>query len=117
MDKVQLDFLKGLNCNTIMLPQSLWEVNFFPDYTWHFVVLTDDEIPFICSREELNGKGIYSTLKQSSFGEYFRNRLGLPNGSFITKDHLLEYGRTDVDFYKIDDETYSMDFSLSPTLR
>lgn len=112
MDKTTLDFLEGLNNNFIPLPSNLWDSNFFPDHTWHFVVSTDDNIIFFCSREKLNGKGIYSAQLQSSLGEYFRNRLGLPNSAFVTKDDLLRYGRTNVDFYKIDDETYLMDFSV-----
>ena len=47
----------------------------------------------------------------SLLGEYFRNRLGLPNGAFVTRQHLEDYGRIDVAFYKIDDENYLMDFS------
>jgi len=46
------------------------------------------------------------------FGEYFRNRLGLPNGAFGSKEDLLKYGRTDVAFYKLDDEQFFMDFSV-----
>jgi hypothetical protein len=34
--------------------------------------------------------------------EYFRNRLGLANGSFVTRQDLEHYGRTDVIFYKFD---------------
>jgi hypothetical protein len=51
-------------------------------------------------------------LKNSLLGEYFRNRLGLPNGAFVTKADLDRYGRTDVVFYKFDDEEYLMDFSI-----
>jgi hypothetical protein len=43
-------------------------------------------------------------------GEYFRHRLGLPSGALVTKEDLIRYGRTDVEFYKIDDETYYMNF-------
>jgi len=64
--------------------------------------------------KETNGEGIYSVRENFSLGEYFRNRLGLPSGAFVKKEYLLRYGRTDVDFYKIDDETYFMDFSVPP---
>lgn len=113
MDKITIDFLKGLNDNFIPLPSSHWGDNFFPDYTWHFVVSTDDDTVFFCSREKLNGKGIYSAQTELSFGEYFRHRLGIPSGHSVTKEHLLRYGRIDIDFYKIDEETYFMDFSTS----
>ena len=35
----------------------------------------------------------------------------LPSGQYVTEKDLLKYGRTDVSFTKIDDETYFMDFS------
>jgi len=41
------------------------------------------------------------------------NRLGIPSGHPVTKNDLHRYGRADIDFYKIDDETYFMDFSVS----
>ena len=44
-------------------------------------------------------------------GEYFRNRLDLANGAFITKADLERYGRTDVTFIKVDDEQYFMSFA------
>lgn len=45
-------------------------------------------------------------------GEYFRNRLGLANGAYVTAADLRSYGRTDVTFIKIDEEHYYMDFSI-----
>lgn len=42
-----------------------------------------------------------------------RNRLGLANGQYVTRQDLERYGRTDVDFYKIDEETFYMDFSVN----
>ena len=64
--------------------------------------------------------GFHPTLYYSSpletrnglLGEYFRHRLKLPYGSKVTKLDLLNYGRTDVAFCKIDDETFEMDFSV-----
>jgi hypothetical protein len=76
------------------------------------MVLTDDGKELICVRAQDNGKGLHTTLNNSLMGEYFRYRLGLPSGSFVRKKDLLKYGRTDVDFYKIDDETYLLDFSI-----
>ena len=36
--------------------------------------------------------------------------MNLKEGSLITTEQITTYGRTHVDFYKIDDETYYMDF-------
>ncbi|MCU7492385.1 MAG: NgoFVII family restriction endonuclease [Ignavibacteria bacterium] len=96
----------------IRLPSSIYKTNFFPPRPVHFTVLTDDKKSIICARAQDNGKAIHSTLNNSLLGEYFRNRLGLPNGAEVRKEDLVRYGRTDVDFYKIDEETYFMDFSV-----
>ncbi|MBX7155399.1 MAG: NgoFVII family restriction endonuclease [Bacteriodetes bacterium] len=96
----------------INIPAEIGRSGFFPDRYVNFTVITDDNKQFICVRAQDGGKGLHTTLNNSLLGEYFRNRLDLPNGVFVTKNHLLHYGRTDVDFYKIDDETYYMDFSV-----
>lgn len=96
----------------INIPADLGRSGFFPDRNVVFTVITDDDKQLICVRAQDNGKGLHSTLNNSLLGEYFRHRLGLPNGSFVTLADLLRYGRTDVDFYKIDDETYFLDFSV-----
>lgn len=84
---------------------------FFPPRGTHFTVLTDDNKTFICTRAQDNGKAIETPASNSLLGEYFRHRLGLANGARVTTADLRAYGRTDVSFTKIDDETYLMDFS------
>jgi hypothetical protein len=66
----------------------------------------------ICVRAQDGGKGLHTTLNNSLLGTYFRYRLGVKEGEFVTKEHLLKYGRTDVTFYKIDNENYLLDFSV-----
>lgn len=96
----------------IKIPSYIYKSDFFPKPPIPFIVQTDDEKELICVRAQQNGKALESTLNNALLGEYFRYRLGLPNGAFVTKEDLLRYGRPDVDFYKIDDETYFMDFSV-----
>ena len=43
---------------------------------------------------------------------HFGLRLGIANGNAVTMEYLEKYGRTDIDFYKIDEENYYMDFSV-----
>ena len=62
--------------------------------------------------EQQNDKAITTPDSNALLGEYFRNCLGLSNGAYVRKDDLLAYGRTDVTFYKIDEEQYYMDFSV-----
>jgi hypothetical protein len=98
----------------IQLPPNVYKGKFFPPKPQHFRVVTDDSKQFICVRAEKDdvGQTIHTPLKNSLLGEYFRNRLGLANGAFVTKADLDRYGRTDVVFYKFDDEEYLMDFSV-----
>jgi len=95
-------------------------MGFFPDREQHFTVLTDDGKSIICSTAQSakkdapldNYKAIHSTTNNSLLGEYFRYRLGLASGAFVNTSDVINYGRTDVTFYKLDDETYYMDFDL-----
>lgn len=96
----------------INIPAEVGRSGFFPNRFETFTVSTDDGKQMICVRAQDGGKGLHSTLNNSLLGEYFRYRLGLKNGEFVTKVHLLKYGRTDVDFYKIDEENYYLDFSV-----
>lgn len=95
----------------IPVPADVQRSGFFPSHGEHFTVVTDDDKTLLCKRAQANGKAIETPQNNSLLGEYFRNRLGLANGAYVRKEDLIRYGRTSVDFYKIDDETYYMDFS------
>lgn len=103
---------KGREKNQAYIPynKKYRKDNFFPQQG-HFTVLTDDGCSLILRLEQENNKAITTPLRNADLGEYFRNRLGLPNGALIKKDDLIKYGRTDVTFYKLDDENFYMDFS------
>ena len=105
---------KGRNKNEayIHLPAKIARSGFFPLNKQHFTVITDDGHTLLLRVEQQNDKAITTPLSNAQLGEYFRNRLGLGNGAFVTKQDLLNYGRTDVTFYKIDDEQYFMDFHV-----
>lgn len=95
----------------IPLKATVYRTDFFPPIAQHFTVYTDDNKILICSRAQQQGKAIHTPLNNSHLGEYFRRRLGVPNGQMVTMEHFEAYGKTYVDFYKIDEETYFMDFS------
>jgi hypothetical protein len=97
----------------IQLPPEVYNSDFFPKAPQSFTVVTDDDKSFICRRAEKDEQGqtIHTPQNNSYLGEYFRHRLGLANGAFITKQDLERYGRTDVVFYKVGDEYY-MDFHI-----
>jgi HKD family nuclease len=94
------------------IPAEIGRSDFFPERFETFSIITDDDKQMICVRAQDAGKGLHTTLNNSLLGEYFRFRLGLRNGEFVTKEHLLRYGRSDVTIYKIDEENYYMDFSV-----
>lgn len=96
----------------IPLPAHIAKSGFFPLGKQHFSVVTDDKKHFIFRVEQQNDKAVTTPLNNSSIGEYLRRRIGVSNGAFVTKQDLHAYGRTDVTFYKIDDEQYFMDFSV-----
>lgn len=96
----------------IPLPITQVRTGFFPLDKQHFSVITDDHKQLILRVEQANNKAITTPLNNSLIGEYFRNRLGLRNGAYVSKDDLLNYGRTHVTFYKLDGEHFFMDFSV-----
>ena len=96
----------------LSLPAPVYKSDFFPLRGVHFTVRTDDGKVFVCSRAQDNSKAIHTPHNNSLLGEYFRHRLGLQGGEYVTATHLRTYGRTDIDFYKIDAETYYLDFSI-----
>lgn len=104
----------------ITVKKDVLDMKFFPNRKEQFTVLTDDGKAIICVTAQSSHKNdplsyykaIHSATNNSLLGEYFRYRLGLASGTFVETDDVLKYGRTDVTFYKIDPETYYMDFSV-----
>ena len=101
----------------LRVPTSISRTNFFPPIGEYFTVITDDGEILICVCAQAGGKAIHTPDNNSQMGIYFRRRLGVRMGRFVEREDLERYGRTDVDFYKIDEETYYMDFSVSQRSR
>ena len=99
----------------IPIPKRIRDRGFFPPRAEQFTVHTDDGESFIMVVAQDEGKGLHSTESNALLGLYFRRRIGLQSGEFVTKDHLRKYGRMTVDFYCIEQGTYLMDFSPSPS--
>ncbi len=96
----------------IPLRAEIYNSDFFPPVATSFTVEADDGMVLICVRAQDNGKAIHTPENNSLIGRYFRKRLGVPEGQLVTMNDFLRYGRTHVDFYKINEENYYMDFSL-----
>lgn len=97
----------------IPLPAPIARTGFFPLEKRHFTVITDDGHQLILRVEQENNKAITTPLSNAQLGEYFRNRLGKANGEYIWRKDLESYGRTNVTFYKLDEEQFYMDFSIT----
>ena len=94
----------------IPIPKNIRESDFFPPHGEQFTALTDDGFSFIFVRAQSESKALHTTRDNSEIGRYIRHRIGVPLGTFITRKHLVDYGRLDIRFTKIDNETYLMDF-------
>ena len=55
-------------------------------------------------------KGIHTAESNALLGKFFRKKLHLSSGTFITKEMLEEYGRTSVVFKKYENDIYVLDF-------
>lgn len=85
--------------------------DFFPPYKHPFTLITDDGESFICVMSQAKRKAIETSSDNSILGKYFRRRLNVNYGKKVEVQDVLDYGRTFVDIYKIDQETYFMDFN------
>lgn len=97
----------------INLRAEVYKSDFFPERGHYFTIITDDNKMLIVVRAQDYGKAIETPHNNSLLGEYFRFRLAVPYGKRISLEDLENYGRTHIDFYKLDEETYLMDFSTS----
>lgn len=105
----------GRHRDQAYIPVHVAARDFFPPRGRRFTVLADDLESFTMVRAQDHGKALHTTYDNSELGAYFRARLGVSAGEFVERWHLDRYGRTDVDFYRIDSETYFMDFSVAPS--
>jgi hypothetical protein len=99
----------------IPVPTSFNNTNpdFFPPLEQDFSLITDDGQQLICVMAQGGRKAIHTSESNSIMGRYFRQRLGVPLGSKVEVQDLINYGRTKVRIYKLDSETYFMDYGTT----
>ncbi|MEH7181079.1 restriction endonuclease PLD domain-containing protein [Neobacillus vireti] len=85
---------------------------FFPPRDHQFTVITDDGHQMVCVVAQDGRKALETSENNSILGVYFRNRLNVPLGARVDPQNVINYGRTTVRVFKIDNETYFMDFSV-----
>ncbi len=103
----------GRNKNQAYIPinGSSRSSGFFPPKGIAFTTITDDGVSFELVVAQDNNKALETPQSNAILGQYFRQRLNLSSGTFVTKDNLLAYGRTSVIFKKLNDDLYFMDFA------
>lgn len=75
-----------------------------------FKVVPKDFPPFLMRVAQSGNKGIHSAENNALLGHYFRQKLRIPSGTFITKEMLEKYGKTYVVFKKYENDIYVLDF-------
>ncbi len=97
----------------IPIPRRVHNLNpgFFPLRGKEFTMVTDDGFSFVCVVAQDSDKAIETRYDNSILGKYFRKRLGVPLGQRVSIDDLSRYGRKNVTVYRIDDDTFFLDFS------
>lgn len=96
----------------ISVPARIAKSDFFPKNKQHFSVITDDGKQLIFRLQQQDNKAMTTPMNNALIGQYIRYRLGLPDGSYVSREDLEKYGRLDVTFYKLDEEQFVMDFSV-----
>ncbi len=102
------------NESYIQLPQEVYTSDFFPK-SEIFIITDDLGKDYIFNRSQPKIKdgdpqALSTPESNRIFGLYIRHRLGLKSGALITKNDLLNYGRTDIVFKK-EGNSFYMDFS------
>ncbi|SED07033.1 restriction endonuclease PLD domain-containing protein [Paenibacillus sp. GP183] len=85
--------------------------DFFPDRAVDFTMITDDGESFICTVAQDGNKAIETHHDNSIMGKYFRQRIGVPLGNKVETEDLERYGRSTITIYKMNDDTFYLDFS------
>lgn len=100
------------NQSYVQLPIDVYRSDFFPKKPEHFFIHTDDnqDIKFTRAQKTDEGTALQTPDDNSLFGRYIRDRLGIPHGQEITAKDILNYGCTEITFFKINGKFY-LDFS------
>ena len=86
---------------------------FLPDKGFTFTMNADDGFVMDCVVAQDGRKSIETTDGNPILGAYIRERIGVPNGKFVTAADLIKYGRTDFTLTKLDEETFEFDISVN----
>jgi hypothetical protein len=97
------------------IPVEIQKSGFFPPRGVQFMVYTDDGDQFMAARRQENGKALHSIDSNAILGSWFRHRLGLGSGEFVTLQALSDYGRMTARIYKLSSGDYLLEFKRKST--
>lgn len=78
-----------------------------------FKVITKDIGAFYMRLAQAGEKAIHSAENNAIIGKWIRDKIGVPDGEFITKEMLERYGTTRVVFKKYENNIYILEFELN----
>lgn len=94
----------------IPVPSEVQGSDFFPPPGVHFTVRTSDGHAMTMVRAQQNGKALETTNDNSIIGRYLREKLGLAPDALVTTGDLERFGSKHVDFIRLPDDTYVLEF-------
>lgn len=94
----------------IPIPAQIARMKFFPPKGVHFQVTTNDGEAFMCTIAQDGDKALETPFDNSILGKYFRHRLGLELGSYVSVEDLNRFGANAIKVSRIDNESYQLDF-------
>ena len=101
----------------LALPVKIRDSDFFPPLGVRFSAIADDGWEVEMSRAQQKGKALHTPTDNAALGRFLRGRLGLESGEFVTKEHLNMYGRSDIEFRKISENLYFLNFKSNQRYR
>ena len=75
-----------------------------------FKVVTREYDAFYMRQAQANGKALETPESNAIIGEWIRHRIGVPDGTYITKQMLETAGGTSVTFKKYEDGIYTLEY-------
>ena len=94
----------------IPVPAHIRNLHFFPDRGVRFQIFTDTGESFVATIAQSGGKAIETPEDNGLIGQYFRKKLGLMPGDFVTTEALHNFGSTVVKLIKLEEDLYRMVF-------
>jgi hypothetical protein len=97
----------------IPVPAEVARSGFFPPRSFPFIAHTSEGDVLFFTIAQDGDKALHSVPDNAAVGLWFRRRLGVAAGAFVTTESLERYGAKHVTFSRLDDGNYFMDFRPS----